>query len=161
MHLSRSLCARQRSIGVRLAPLALIALAGVLLHGRASLVSAVHAAAQTAAPPQVPQKSQAEKMAFYQNSVKPILQTNCYRCHSGMNHRGGFSMATRTLLLKGGHDGAVVIPGDPDKSLLIALINHHGPKDDPMPMPPKSKLSDAEIATIHQWIADGAVMDSQ
>jgi cytochrome c551/c552 len=38
------------------------------------------------------------------------------------------------------------------------LIRHEGPVDHPMPMPPKSKLSDADIATITQWIQAGAVM---
>ena len=54
--------------------------------------------------------------------------------------------------------GAVIVPGDPANSLLIKLIRHEGPANDPMPMPPKSKLSDADIATITEWIRSGAVM---
>jgi cytochrome c551/c552 len=61
-------------------------------------------------------------------------------------------------MLKGGHDGAVIAPGHPEKSLLIALIRHEGPANDPMPMPPKSKISDADIATVTEWIKAGAVM---
>jgi cytochrome c len=95
---------------------------------------------------------------FYNQRVLPILQTNCYRCHGGLNHRGGLSIATRAGLLKGGHDGAVIVPGDASKSLLVKLIRHEGPADDPMPMPPKSKISDADIATISQWINAGAIM---
>ena len=68
-------------------------------------------------------------------------------------------MDTRASLLKGGHKGAVIVPGDPANSLLVKLIRHEGPKDDPMPMPPKRpKLSDADIAIVSQWIAAGAVM---
>lgn len=140
------------------APLAMHSLSGVSAATRNGVqaTSSPAATAQAATP-----GTDAAKLAFYHDSVKPILQTNCYRCHSGMNHRGGFSMATRTLLLKGGHEGTVVVPGNPEASLLVALIRHQGPKNDPMPMPPKSKLSDAEIATITRWIADGAVMDPQ
>jgi len=93
--------------------------------------------------------------------VKPILDANCARCHGGLNKRGGLNMDTRESLLKGGRDGAVVVPGDPDHSLLVKLIRHEGPADDPMPMPPKRpKLSDADIATIARWIKAGAIMNA-
>jgi cytochrome c len=95
---------------------------------------------------------------FYTQRVQPILSANCYRCHGGFNHRGGLSMATRAGLLRGGHDGAVIVPGNAEQSLLIRLIRHQGPADDPMPMPPKSKLSDADIAVVAQWIQAGAIM---
>ena len=95
---------------------------------------------------------------YYTAKVQPILQTNCYRCHGGMNHRGGLSIATRAGMLKGGHDGPVLVPGDPAKSLLVRLIRHEGPQNDPMPMPPKTKLSDADIATVERWVRAGAIM---
>ena len=95
---------------------------------------------------------------FYTTKVKPILQANCYRCHGGMNHRGGLNIETRAGMFKGGHDGSVLVPGDPAKSLLVRLIRHEGPKDDPMPMPPKGKLTDAEIAVVEQWVKAGAIM---
>ena len=101
----------------------------------------------------------AAKPEFYTTRVQPIFEANCGRCHLGNNRRGGLNMDTRAALLKGGHDGAVIVPGDPDKSLLVKLIRHEGPADDPMPMPPKAdKLSDADIATVSKWIKAGAVM---
>jgi cytochrome c len=76
-----------------------------------------------------------------------------------MNHKGGLSLDTRASMMKGGRDGVVVVPGDPANSLLVKLIRHEGPADDPMPMPPKSpKISDADIAVIEQWVKAGAVM---
>ena len=95
---------------------------------------------------------------FYSQRVLPILQKNCYNCHGGVNHRGGLSITTRAGLLRGGHDGAAIVPGDASNSLFVKLIRHEGPADDPMPMPPKSKISDADIATITQWIQAGAIM---
>jgi cytochrome c553 len=95
---------------------------------------------------------------FYTQCVRPIFQANCYRCHGGFIHRGGLIMSTRTGLLRGGHTGAAIVPGNPQQSLLLQLIRHEGPVDHPLPMPPKSKLSDADIATITQWIQAGAVM---
>jgi hypothetical protein len=75
-----------------------------------------------------------------------------------MNHHGGLHLDSRSGILTGGKKGVVVVPGHPEQSLLVALIRHEGPAGDPMPMPPKSKLSDAEIATITRWIQAGAVM---
>src|SRR5580698_9586459 len=95
---------------------------------------------------------------FYTTKVQPIFQANCYRCHGGMNHRGGLNIAKRAGMMKGGHDGAVLVPGDPAKSLLVRLIRHEGPQNDPMPMPPKAKLSDADIATVERWVRAGAIM---
>ncbi len=99
------------------------------------------------------------KPEYYRANVKPILDANCARCHGGLNHRGGLNLDTREGMLKGGHDGTVLVPGDPDKSLLVRLIRHEGPADDPMPMPPKKpKLSDDDIAVVAKWVKAGAVM---
>jgi mono/diheme cytochrome c family protein len=96
---------------------------------------------------------------FYTTKVQPIFQANCYRCHGGMNHRGGLNIQTRAGMLKGGHEGPVLIPGDSTNSLLVRLIRHEGPPKDPMPMPPKQpKLSDADIATVERWVKAGAIM---
>lgn len=95
---------------------------------------------------------------MYVKTVQPIFANNCYKCHGGDNHRGGLQLDTKERLMKGGKDGAVVVPGHPEKSMLVALIRHEGPEDDPKPMPPKSKLSDADIAAVTAWIRAGAVM---
>ncbi len=107
--------------------------------------------------PSTPEEAAA--LTYFQGTVKPVLWQNCYRCHFGMNHKGGFNLSTRALLLKGGKHGAAVVPGQPDNSLLLRLVRHQGPPDHPMNMPPKGELSPEEIAAIAKWIADGAVMD--
>jgi len=99
-------------------------------------------------------------VAFYTQRVQPIFEGHCYGCHGGINHRGHFSLATRAGLLKGGMDGSVVVPGNAAQSLLLKLVRHEGPADDPMPMPPppRHKLSDTDIATLSQWIQAGMAM---
>jgi len=97
--------------------------------------------------------------AFYTAKVQPIFSANCYKCHGNGNHRGSLTLDTKAGMMKGGHDGAVIAPGHPEDSLLIKLIRHEGPADDPMPMPPKGdKLSDADIAIVTAWVKAGAVM---
>jgi cytochrome c len=96
---------------------------------------------------------------YYSEKVLPVLQANCYSCHGGTSHRGGLSLTTKAAMLKGGHDGSVLAPGNPEQSLIVKLIRHEGPADDPMPMPPnKPKLSDADIAAVEQWVKAGAIM---
>jgi cytochrome c len=99
------------------------------------------------------------KPAFYTEKVRPILVTNCGKCHLEMNHKGGLSLMTKESTMKGGRDGVVIVPGDPANSMLIKLIRHEGQADDPKPMPPKSpKISDEDIATLERWVKAGAVM---
>ena len=113
-----------------------------------SLSSSIPIAAQTADNP-----------AFYTQRVRPILLRNCGKCHFNMNHKGGLAMDNKALLMKGGRDGAVIVPGNPDKSLLVRLMKHQGPANSPKPMPPKApKMSDGDIAIVEQWIKAGAVM---
>lgn len=134
----------------RSVPIALVGVfaTGILLAARTS--HAVQAVPGAEATP-----------AFYTEHVQPILQANCYRCHAGMNHRGGLQLDTREALMRGGKDGAVIVPGHPEQSLLVTLIRHEGPAHDPKPMPPKDKLSDADIGTITEWIRAGAVMPDE
>ena len=100
------------------------------------------------------------KPAYYTEKVQPILETNCYRCHGGANHRGGLNINTKEDMIKGSHHGPALVPGHPEQSWMVKLIRHEGPADDPMNMPPapKPKLSDADIAVIETWIKAGAAM---
>lgn len=95
---------------------------------------------------------------FYKTKVQPVFQSNCYRCHGGMNRRGGLSIQNKAGMMKGGKNGAVLVPGHPEQSLLVKLIRHEGPANNPMAMPPKGKLSDADIVRVEQWIRAGAIM---
>ena len=44
------------------------------------------------------------------------------------------------------------MPGNPKESLLVDAINY----GETVQMPPKSKLADAEIATLTEWVKKGA-----
>ena len=137
-----------RAISPRLTKLAaaLAVAAAALLLGRSL-------PARASATPGEP-----SSLDLYTSRVQPIFQANCYRCHAGLNHRGGLQMDSQAALMKGGHDGVVILPGHPEQSLLVKLIRHEGPAGDPMPMPPKSKLSDADISAVETWIRSGAAM---
>ncbi|MEO0415960.1 MAG: PSD1 and planctomycete cytochrome C domain-containing protein, partial [Verrucomicrobiota bacterium] len=67
--------------------------------------------------------------------------------------KGGLLLDTRDAILLGGDSGAAVVPGDPDKSLLMEAILY---EDSSLEMPPKYKLDDQVIADFRSWIAMGA-----
>jgi cytochrome c553 len=96
------------------------------------------------------------QLQFFENKVRPVLADNCYKCHSQQAEKvkGGFLLDSREGLLKGGQSGPAIVPGDPEKSLLIKAIRYTDPD---LQMPPKSKkLSDEQIADLTTWIQMGA-----
>jgi mono/diheme cytochrome c family protein len=96
---------------------------------------------------------------YYTRNVRPIFEKYCFRCHAGINHRGGLSMATHASMMKGGKTGVDIVPGDPEASLMMRLLRHQGTSHDPENMPSKSsKLADQDIATVERWIHAGALM---
>src|SRR5438477_6736917 len=96
-----------------------------------------------------------EQIDFYEKQVQPILAENCYKCHSHQADKikGSFVLDSREGLLKGGEKGAAIMPGDPEKSLLIKAIRH---EDEDLQMPSKKKLPDDQIAALAEWIKMGA-----
>jgi hypothetical protein len=62
----------------------------------------------------------AADVEFFEKKVRPILFERCQRCHSTQKkQKGGLLLDARTALLKGGDSGPAVVPGEPDRSLLI------------------------------------------
>jgi mono/diheme cytochrome c family protein len=87
----------------------------------------------------------------FADDVAPILATNCAGCHGTA---GGWSAADYDAVLTAGASGPAVVPGDPDASVLAQKIT--GTQTSGGAMPPGGSLSDADIATIVDWIASGA-----
>jgi hypothetical protein len=63
--------------------------------------------------------------------------------------------------MKGGKDGAVIIPGNAAKSEMAKRISLPRADDDHMPPKEKPQLTEQEIALIHWWIATGASFDKK
>jgi mono/diheme cytochrome c family protein len=92
---------------------------------------------------------------FFEQKVRPILANHCYQCHSAdTKPAGGLRVDDRNGLLLGGDAGAAVVPGSPEKSLVLQRIQHANPK---RRMPKEGELlTDAEVADLTTWIRDGA-----
>ena len=89
----------------------------------------------------------------FEMQVRPLLVEKCYACHTE-ERMGGLQLDTREHALKGGKDGAVIVPGDPEKSLLIQALRYTDPK---LKMPPGGRLKDGQIAAVEAWVKAGAV----
>ena len=81
---------------------------------------------------------------------------HCYECHSEKSDdvSGGLLLDSRSAIRKGGDSGPAVVPGDPDKSLLLEAMSY---EDRDLQMPPDSKLSPKIVADFRVWIQSGAV----
>jgi uncharacterized membrane protein/mono/diheme cytochrome c family protein len=92
----------------------------------------------------------------YNNMVQPVLHDNCYRCHSAGHIKGGLRLDGPDVIMKGGKDGPVILPGNPSMSLLLRRILL--PVDDDHHMAPKDKpqLTAAEVKLLEWWIQTGA-----
>src|SRR5262247_1093542 len=74
---------------------------------------------------------------FFEGKIRPIFANNCYKCHSPAN---GAPMSGLELDWKGGWEqgglsGPAIMPGNPDKSLLILAVRYSDPE---LQMPPNN-----------------------
>ena len=88
----------------------------------------------------------------FERDVRPILVDTCQKCHGPEKQESDLRLDSREAALKGGISGPAIVPGDPAKSLLVAAIRHEGDTK----MPPKSKLTEAQIAAVTHWVKRGA-----
>src|SRR5262245_6329919 len=93
---------------------------------RTSSLVAFSAVAFLAGSPALSQTPDPAGIEFFEKKIRPIFVERCYRCHSPEvdKVKGGFLLDTREHLLKGGDTGAAIVPGDPDKSLLIKAVRY-------------------------------------
>ena len=92
------------------------------------------------------------KSVCFQRDILPILQSSCGTtgCHDAATAREGFVFTSYSSTLK------AVVANDPLESKLYKVITEDPSEDDFMPPSPYSPLSQAQIDSIYNWIANGA-----
>src|SRR5947199_4774678 len=101
-------------------------------------------------------QSSPEGTEFFEKKIRPLLAENCFKCHSATSEKlkGGFRLDSKELALKGGESGKLaIVPGDPEKSLLIEAVRYNNTD---LQMPPKKKLPQQQIDDLTAWVKMGA-----
>ena len=91
--------------------------------------------------------------AFFESRIRPLLADNCQQCHGEQKQKGNLRLDSREGWQRGGDSGPPITPGKPETSLLNKAISYI---DRDLKMPPKKKLTDAQIADLQHWIKLGA-----
>ena len=135
----------------------------VLISLRAFCAIVFVAAAQAAEPPAppapptpgVPSAPDEAGIHFFETKIRPLLAGECYSCHSVSAKKLKAKLFTDSLagILKGGESGPALVPGQPEKSKIIEAVGY---KNQDLQMPPDSKLTDAQVADLTQWVKLGA-----
>jgi hypothetical protein len=94
---------------------------------------------------------EADRAARFEREIRPVLATQCLKCHGEAKQEGGLRLDSLDAILKGGDSGPALVPGKPEESLLVDALHHQG-----LEMPPNKKLDDKTIARFEGWIEQGA-----
>jgi len=96
-----------------------------------------------------------EDLQFFENRIRPLLADHCYKCHAQNSKKikGGLILDRKEGWVRGGESGEVIVPGKPDESLLIRMVERD---PDHEAMPPKTALSAEQVKDLREWVRRGA-----
>tara|TARA_Y100001960_G_C14780803_1_gene886559 strand:+ start:948 stop:4142 length:3195 start_codon:yes stop_codon:yes gene_type:complete len=95
----------------------------------------------------------------FARDIRPLLSDTCYHCHGPdqENQQADLRLDLKQSLYRE-HDGqALVVPGDPENSLLYLRITAEDPAEAMPPEDAQVKLTASQKQLIETWIKEGAV----
>jgi mono/diheme cytochrome c family protein len=99
--------------------------------------------------------ARAQGAVVFARDVWPIFEAKCTTCHGPEDQFNDLRLDSKDRILRGGKNGKVVVPGEPDRSPMYIRVSL--PPDDLDIMPAEGDpLSAAQIDTLRRWIAEGA-----
>ncbi len=102
------------------------------------------------------QKAKGAIPVSFEKEVSQIVKDKCLRCHGENQPKANLRLDTYANMGRGGRSGPLLLPRNPQRSLIMARLT----ADAPQRMPQGgAKLSDDEISIIGRWIAGGAAFD--
>lgn len=109
-------------------------------------------------PADEPSSARTARLVNFDRDVRPILSNTCYKCHGPDSNKRQAEMRfdIKEDLFVEREGKAVVVPNNPQASLLIQRIKSG---DADLQMPPadeKQQLTPAQIDTLTRWIEQGA-----
>ena len=85
----------------------------------------------------------------FARDVQPLLKRHCLKCHGPAKREGNLNLSTPAGIVRGGKNGAVLVPHDAQASLLWKRVAEEE-------MPPDEPLAENEKDLLKRWIAAGA-----
>ena len=93
----------------------------------------------------------------FTKEVAPLINEKCVSCHGPAMQSGGLRLDTFANWKKGGKNGALLVQGNPQNSLLMGRM---GTNDMNLRMPKNAAAIEKEkLIVIANWISQGAVFD--
>lgn len=111
-------------------------------------------------PPPGPSRARAaEATVSFKAEVLPIFEANCVSCHHAPDGQGykvsGLDLTSYQGVMKGTKYGPMVVPGEPDSSNLMWLLDWRADPELRMPHGEEQRPAN-ERDTIRSWIRQGA-----
>lgn len=129
---------------------------GSITHGSDYLTRAFSSDGSTLSEQKRKPIPNVQEAVVYQDIIKPILTSKCYKCHGPNKQKGKLRLDIPDFILKGGKGGQVIIAGKTEESELIKRILLAKESDDHMPPLEQPQLTKAETDLIHWWVGSGA-----
>jgi len=103
----------------------------------------------------VPLSAKENPAVDFVKQVKPVLEDRCVECHNSETLLGDLNLETRAKAFRRRKGGPVIVPGEPEKSMLYLALKL--PPKDPKAMPATShRIHEDEVSILRQWILEGA-----
>jgi hypothetical protein len=100
----------------------------------------------------------AQPQVSFSEDILPLLKWKCASCHQSGGEgyeKSGLDLTSYEGVMKGTKFGPMVVPGDPDLSNLMLLLDWRAAPAIRMPHG-KKQLSICDRNTIRTWIKEGA-----
>ncbi len=105
-----------------------------------------------------PKACAAEEKVSFKEDILPLLKWRCSSCHEQGGEgfvKSGLDLTTYAGVMKGTKFGPMIIPGDPESSNLMLLLDWRASPALRMPHG-KKQLSSCDRNSIRTWIRQGA-----
>jgi formate dehydrogenase gamma subunit len=97
----------------------------------------------TPLPTSRPTPTSPDIQAVWAGNLSNVLEAKCVDCHGGI---AGLDLSSYQSAMKGGNSGPIIVPGDPENSLIVIKQSKKHP----------GQLSEQELKTLIEWITTGA-----
>jgi hypothetical protein len=93
----------------------------------------------------------AEADSIFEKSVRPLLESKCYDCHSARSDevKGNLRLDSLEGILKGGDNGPAIVAGDVENSFLLRALRY---QEADYQMPPSGRLPDSDVSAVESWV---------